>query len=57
MENIGYQRYGDDLPETKLFCVHCEDIIEPNEQYIDFNGDSWCMNCFEIWKEEHTKWS
>lgn len=57
MEEIGYNRHGDDLPEPKLFCVQCEDIIEPNEPYIDFDGDSWCLSCFAKWKEEHTKWS
>ena len=57
MEDMGYNRHGDDLPEPKLFCVKCEDIIEANEQYIDFDGDSWCLSCFAKWKEEHTKWS
>ena len=57
MEDIGYNRHGDDLPEPERCCVQCEDIIEPNEQYIDFYGDSWCLSCFAKWKEEHTKWS
>lgn len=57
MEDLGYNQHGDDLPEPKLFCVKCEDIIEPNEQYIDFDGDPWCKTCFRIWEEEHTKWS
>lgn len=57
MEDIGYNRHGNDLPEPERFCVQCEDIIEPNEQYIDFDGDSWCLSCFAKWKEEHTEWS
>lgn len=56
-DEMGCPYHGYGMPEPERFCVQCEDIIEANEQYIDFDGDSWCLSCFAKWKEEHTKWS
>ena len=56
MEEVTPQKYYEP-PRKKMYCYCCDDIIERDEKYIDFNEKPYCMRCFSDWLYDHTMYN
>lgn len=57
VEQLGYATYSDGLPDPKLYCDGCDDLIGYREKYVKIGNTILCIDCMRKYLYDHSHYN